>query len=124
MSNMDTPRGILLFAHGSRDARWRAPVEAVARRVAELDPKALVACAYLELVEPDLTTAAETLIRQGAGAVRVLPIFLGMGRHAREDLPRLIDALRIRHPGVEFVLHNAVGETPEVIELLARKALQ
>jgi sirohydrochlorin cobaltochelatase len=117
-------RGIILFAHGSRDERWRASAEAVARRVAELDPKALVACAYLELVEPDLNAAAETLIRQGAGAVRVLPLFLGMGRHAREDLPRLIDALRVRHPGVEFVLAGAVGEEPEVIELLARKALQ
>jgi len=35
-----TPRGIVLFAHGSRDERWRAPVEAVARRVVALDPSA------------------------------------------------------------------------------------
>jgi sirohydrochlorin cobaltochelatase len=117
-------RGIVLFAHGSRDERWRAPVEAVARRVAELDPKVLVACAYLELVAPDLRTAAQTLLAQGARSVRVLPLVPGMGRHAREDLPRLIGGLRIEHPGVEFTLAGPVGEEPEVIELLAQKALQ
>ena len=119
-----TPRGIVLFAHGSRDERWRAPVEAVARRVVALDPSARVACAYLELVAPDLRTAAEGLIAHGTGAIRMVPLFLGMGRHVREDLPRLLDELRQQHPTVAFTLAQAVGEEPEVIELLARTALK
>ena len=119
-----TSRGIVLLAHGSRDERWRAPVEAVARRVVALDPSARVACAYLELVAPDLRTAAEGLIAHGTAAIRVVPLFLGMGRHVREDLPRLLDELRQRHPAVGFSLAQAVGEEPEVIELLARTALK
>ncbi|HEY1228513.1 MAG TPA: CbiX/SirB N-terminal domain-containing protein, partial [Ramlibacter sp.] len=47
-------RGIVLVAHGSRDARWREPVEAVAARVGQLDPATLVRCAYLEPATPDL----------------------------------------------------------------------
>ena len=121
---MTAATGIVLFAHGSRDERWRAPVEAVARRVAALDPSARVACAYLELVAPDLRTAAAELIAGGAGAIRVVPLFLGMGKHLREDLPRLLDELRAAHPGVAFSLANAVGEEPEVIDLLARVALK
>ncbi|MDM0103654.1 CbiX/SirB N-terminal domain-containing protein [Variovorax sp. J22R24] len=116
-------QGIVLFAHGSRDERWRAPVEAVARRVAELDPSARVACAYLELIEPDLRTAAARLVEAGVDAVRVIPLFLGMGKHVREDLPRLLEDLRALHPAVSFSLKSAVGEEPDVIELLARKAL-
>ncbi|MDB5779128.1 MAG: cobalamin biosynthesis protein CbiX, partial [Polaromonas sp.] len=34
--------GIVLFAHGSRDDRWREPVEAVARRLSDLDPSVQV----------------------------------------------------------------------------------
>jgi sirohydrochlorin cobaltochelatase len=117
-------RGIVLFAHGSRDERWRAPVEAVARRVAALDPSAQVVCAYLELIEPDLPSAAAGLIAGGVDAIRVVPLFLGMGKHVREDLPRLLDGLRALHPTVAFSLTRAVGEEPEVIELLARKALE
>lgn len=121
---MQASRGIILFAHGSRDERWRAPVEAVARRVAALDPSVKVACAYLDLIAPDLRTAAATLIGDGATAIRVVPLFLGMGRHVREDLPRLLDEMRALHPDVAFVLAGAVGEEPEVIELLARKSLE
>jgi sirohydrochlorin cobaltochelatase len=121
---MTAATGIVLFAHGSRDARWRAPVEAVARRVAELDPSARVACAYLELVEPDLHGAAAGLIASGANAIRVVPLFLGIGKHLREDLPRLLDVLRAMYPAVDFSLVQAVGEEPEVIDLLARLALK
>lgn len=119
----DRTCGIVLFAHGSRDARWREPVEAVARRVAERDPDIKVACAYLELVEPDLRAAVERLIAAGAARIRVVPLFLGIGKHVREDLPRLVDELRAAHPAVAFSLQNAVGETPEVVDLLARIAL-
>lgn len=115
---------VVLFAHGSRDARWREPVEAVARRMAELQPGVAVACAYLELVEPDLPTAARRLIADGAHSLRVVPLFLGMGKHVREDLPQLVDALRAAHPAVAFSLAPAVGETPEVIDLLAQVALR
>ena len=116
--------GVVLFAHGSRDARWREPVEAVARQVAALDPSARVACAYLEMVEPDLPAAVRALIAGGAASVRVVPLFLGMGKHVREDLPRLLDALRAEFPRVEFTLQPAVGEQADVIDLLARIALR
>ena len=50
--------------------------------------------------------------------------FLGMGKHVREDLPQLINALRAAHPAVVFTLAPAVGETTEVIDLLADIALR
>ncbi len=124
VAGIATPTGIVLFAHGSRDARWREPVEAVARRMTELSPNAPVVCAYLELMAPDLPAAAAGLVAQGVHAVRIVPLFLGIGKHVREDLPGLIDGLRTAHPGVEFSLQTAVGEDARVIELLAQIALQ
>ncbi|MCU4118862.1 sirohydrochlorin chelatase [Variovorax sp. N23] len=120
----EAPFAVILFAHGSRDARWREPVEAVARRMSTRQPDVSVACAYLELVEPDLPTAAKRLIADGARSLRVVPLFLGMGKHVREDLPQLVDALRAAHPDVVFSLAPAVGETTEVIDLLADIALR
>ncbi|MBB1602509.1 sirohydrochlorin chelatase [Variovorax sp. UMC13] len=124
MADAAAKSAVVLFAHGSRDARWREPVEAVARRMNELQPGVPVACAYLELVEPDLPTAAGRLIADGARALRVVPLFLGMGKHVREDLPQLVEALRAAHPEVAFSLVPAVGETAEVIDLLAQVALR
>ncbi|MET0542678.1 MAG: CbiX/SirB N-terminal domain-containing protein [Variovorax sp.] len=117
-------RGIVLFAHGSRDARWREPVEAVARRISEREPDVLVRCAYLELVEPDLPAAVAQLVSLGATHVRVVPMFLGIGKHLREDLPKLMAQSAATHAGIAITLQKAIGEEPAVIDLLARIACE
>jgi sirohydrochlorin cobaltochelatase len=118
-----TKRGVILFAHGSRDALWHQPIEAVAARVAQIDPAVLVRCAYLELTPPDLSTSATELVASGAISITVMPMFLGVGKHAREDLPTLIADLRERHPQIVFNLQPALGEQVQLIELLAQIAL-
>lgn len=116
-------KAIVLFAHGSRDPLWHKPMEAVAAHLASLSPQTLVACAYLELSQPDLPTAVATLLTQGAQTISVLPLFLGVGKHAREDLPRLMAALQAQHPGVQFKLNPSIGEDPRLVHLIAEMAL-
>ena len=111
---------IILLAHGSRDPLWRAPIEAVAAHITDRP----VRCAYLELCGPPLTEAAAQLIATGATHITVAPLFLGMGKHAREDLPRLIAQLRAAHPGVQFHVQPAVGEDARVVQLLAHIATE
>ena len=118
-----TMRGVILFAHGSRDAQWREPVEAVARAVRALEPGQLVACAYLELCPPSLAEAVQMMLDAGVRQLRVLPVFFGVGKHAREDLPVLIADLRAAHPELLIELLPAAGEHPLLIALLARIAL-
>ncbi len=115
--------GFVLFAHGSRDPAWHKPIEAVAQRMRDIDPSVLVACAYLELTTPDLASCVARLHSQGAHAITVWPMFLGSGRHAREDLPRLMDELARQYPDISFALKPAVGEHPDVLEAMARAAL-
>ncbi|MCA3238883.1 MAG: CbiX/SirB N-terminal domain-containing protein [Curvibacter sp.] len=112
--------GLILFAHGSRDPQWRAPMEAIAARAAALDPQARVACAYLELMEPDLPACASAMVADGLTRITIVPMFLGVGRHAREDLPQIVASLRQQHPAVNFELRPAIGEDAAVVELLAQ----
>ena len=117
-------RGVILFAHGSRDPLWRRPMEAVAERMRANAPDTPVRCAYLELTTPDLPTAAGELLALGANAIRVVPVFLGTGKHAREDLPRLVEQLRVQHPSVRWELRTAVGEDDRLLDLIAAIALE
>ncbi|HZN48029.1 MAG TPA: CbiX/SirB N-terminal domain-containing protein [Ramlibacter sp.] len=119
-----TERAIVLFGHGSRDPLWRLPMETVAARLRALRPETPVRCAFLELDAPSLPEAAAELITGGARHVTVVPMFLGTGRHAREDLPKIVEALRAAHPGVIFVLQKPVGEDVRVLDLLAQIALE
>ena len=115
--------GIILFAHGSRDPLWRMPIEAVAADIRVRQPNTAVRCAYLELCTPTLPDAAAELIAAGAIWIRVFPLFFGVGKHAREDLPLLIDQIKTTHPGVVIELLPAAGEYPQLTALMADIAL-
>ena len=115
--------GIILFAHGSRDPQWRLPIEAVAMQIMAQQPGTLVRCAYLELCLPSLPDAATDLIAAGACKIRVFPLFLGVGKHAREDLPLLISELRAAHPDIEVNILPTAGESGKLIALMADIAL-
>jgi len=117
-----SPRGLLLFAHGARDAAWGAPFEAVLARVRAQRPELQVALAFLELMEPDLARAAAQLVQRGCRQVDVVPLFLGTGGHVRRDVPQLLDGLRSEHAGTRWTLHEPIGEHPDVIEAIARAA--
>ena len=124
-------RAIVLFAHGSRDPLWHRPMQAVAERVAARQASlpedaagpVAVACAYLELSTPSLLDAVQVLVEQGCTHVRVVPMFLGVGKHVREDLPLMLQALRDAHPHVAFEPLPAVGEHPDLLDLMANIAL-
>jgi sirohydrochlorin cobaltochelatase len=116
--------GVIIFAHGSRDPLWRAPIEAIAQQVAQRDSRAVVSCAYLELCEPDMASAVAALVQAGASEVRVLPLFFGMGKHAREDLPVIMDEMAATYPAVRFETLPTAGEDPRLTALLAQISLE
>lgn len=109
-------QALVLFAHGSRDAQWAQPFEALRARLA---PRFDVELAFLELMPPTLEEALARLAARGARRVRVVPVFLGQGAHLKRDLPALAAAAGARHPGLEISLEPALGEQPAVIEALA-----
>lgn len=121
---MTEPRAIVLFGHGSRDPLWRLPMEAVAARVRAAQPGVPVRCAYLELDQPSLGAACDELVAAGSRTLTVVPMFLGTGRHAREDLPVLVREVEARHPGVTVLLRRSVGEDDRVLDLVARIAME
>lgn len=114
---------VVLFAHGSRDPLWRTPIDAVATEMRQQAPNVAVRCAFLELMSPDLHETVDALVTEGHRSIRIVPMFLGIGRHAREDLPQLVAGLRQRHPGLALDLQPAIGEQVEMTRCMARLAL-
>jgi sirohydrochlorin cobaltochelatase len=116
-------RGLILFAHGARDARWAEPFEAIAAAVRSRAPGLRVQLAYLEMMTPDLGRAADAMAAEGCLHIDILPLFLGTGGHLRRDLPPLVDAVAARHPSITITLHAAAGEAPAVVAALVEHAL-
>lgn len=112
-------RGIVLFAHGSRDPEWARPFEAIRERVRQSRPEYPIELAYLEFMAPTLEQALGSLVAQGALAVTVFPLFLGQGGHLRQDLPRLLETLRAAHPRIPIGMETAIGDAPEIQRAVA-----
>ena len=53
----------------------------------------------------------------------VLPMFFGVGKHAREDLPVLMDELTALYPHVQFTCEQAVGQHPALLQAIVNIAI-
>ncbi len=118
-------RAVIVLAHGSRDPLWCQPVEEVARRIKTRNRALCVRCAYLEITAPNLIDCVAGILGPGSvlSSIAVLPLFLGIGKHGRDDLPKLMATLRTSHPQVAFSLKPTVGEMDQVLNLIARLAI-
>ncbi len=56
----------------------------------------------------------------GVRSLRVVPVFLGMGGHLKEDLPKVVAGIRETYPDMEITVEPPIGEQPEVIAAIAR----
>lgn len=97
-------------------------MEAVRQRIEAQHPKLPVRCCYLELCAPTLQDAVQELTAQGVNHLTVVPMFLGTGKHAREDLPVLMESLSDVYPDVQFQVQQAIGEDPRMTALMAEIA--
>jgi sirohydrochlorin cobaltochelatase len=110
---------LVLFAHGAREAAWAEPFRAVRDRVAASRPDLSIEIAFLELMSPGLEDCLDRLVATGHERVTVAPLFLAMGGHLRNDLPRLLDRIRARHRRIEIELLPPIGETPALLDAIA-----
>jgi len=112
-------RGIVLFAHGARDPEWARPFEEIRGRIRDARPEYPIALAYLELMSPTLEEAIASLAAEGASAITVFPLFMAQGGHLKKDIPRILEAIRASHPHVPISLESAIGEVPEILDVIA-----
>jgi len=44
---------------------------------------------------------------------------MGQGGHLKQDVPKILDAIRQSHPHLPISLETAIGEVPEVLDAIA-----
>ncbi|MBP6778652.1 MAG: CbiX/SirB N-terminal domain-containing protein [Piscinibacter sp.] len=121
---MPSPKGLLLLAHGARDSRWAQPFEAIVEQMRDAQPDLAVELAFLEFMAPDLIAAGRRLAESGCCSVEIMPLFLGMGGHVRNQVPALVAQLEAEHAAVHWTLQPTIGEADAVIEAIAAEALR
>lgn len=114
---------LLLVAHGSRRAASNAEIETLAKKLSYLGSEYQgVEFAFLELAEPRITDALETMITKGAESILVLPYFLAAGNHVAKDVPAEIAEVKDAYPDVEIKVAPHIGAADDIPILLLRLA--
>ena len=114
---------LILFAHGARDPQWAAPMRRVRAAIGQRAPGIRVELAFLEFMQPDLRTCAESLVADRCQRIIVVPMFIARGGHLNRDLPRLVAELQQGNPRIHFELAGAIGEAEIVVQAMAEHAL-
>ena len=114
-----TSNALILFAHGARFPEWADTLHRLCAAVRTRMPAVRVEPAFLEFMAPSLPDCVGTLVAEGFRRIVVVPMFLAQGGHLKEDLPKLLDELRLAHPQVTFELTGPIGEAEAVIQAMA-----
>ncbi len=114
------PTAIVVFAHGSSVPEAN---QGVARLAEEVSRRAgcPASCAFLEMAQPDLGAAIAKASAAGARRIVVVPYFLVMGVHVREDLPRLLEQQRALFPKVEILVGASLESSPAMAEVVLER---
>ncbi|WP_336205736.1 sirohydrochlorin chelatase [Nonomuraea sp. LPB2021202275-12-8] len=106
----------MAVAHGSRDPRAAATVEALLDEVRRARPWLEVRTAYLDHSTPTLAQALN-----GLEEAVVLPLLLTEAYHSRVDLPAALNEARAREPRLRVRYGATLGPHPLLTATLTRR---
>lgn len=115
---------LILIAHGSRDHRWRASIEAVVHAVHAHARGARVYHAYMDRAPPTLLDTVGEAVRAGCRQLHVLPLFLAPEGHVERDIRPLVEQAKAAHPAVTIAFLPPIGQLPGFRRLLCSLALE
>ncbi|SDH34462.1 Sirohydrochlorin ferrochelatase [Sinosporangium album] len=114
MSRHEIP--LIAVAHGSRDPRAAATVEALLRRVRRARPGLAVRGAYLDHAPPTLGHALH-----GLDEAVVLPLLLTAAYHSKVDIPAALRDAELREPLRRVHYGPTLGPHPLLVRALERR---
>ncbi len=116
-----TAPALIALAHGSRDPRSAATINALVAETRALRPDLRIEPAFLELAKPDFAKVVDRLAKAGFDEIVVVPLLLSEAYHAKVDVPRSIALATDRHPGLRIRMTRVLGLEPGFLDVLDRR---
>lgn len=110
---------VIIVDHGSRREASNEMLLEAAKAFRASSGYAIVEPAHMEIAQPDIATAYERCISQGATRVVVFPYFLSPGKHWKHDIPALVGAAAEQHPHTEWLVTAPFGLHPQMQQIIA-----
>jgi sirohydrochlorin ferrochelatase len=106
------------MVHGSPRPESNEDVFAVVEELRSRRAFDRVEVGFLDVNQPDIPTAVETLVTAGAREIVAVPYFLHSGKHVSNDLPDILEAAARRHPAVLILMGDYLGHAEAIADVL------
>lgn len=116
-----TAPALVALAHGSRDARSAATIQALVAEVRALRPDLRIEAAFLESSRPSFSSVVDRLVKAGYDEIVVVPLLLTEAYHAKVDVPSAVAEAIDRHEGLEVRSTDILGLEAVFLEVLDRR---
>jgi len=124
MRSITPDTAVIIVDHGSRRSEANDMLNEVAALYQRTTGVSIVEPAHMELAEPSIAHAFAACVARGATKVVIHPYFLSPGRHSTSDIPELAAAAAADHPGVDYVVTDALGLDDRMAEVMHRRIVE
>jgi len=111
-------KGILVLAHGSRARETEATLAEILTMVRQDLPETIIEHAFMEFSEQTVERGVAALVKRGVSEIKVIPYFLFMGIHLKQDIPQIVGACAEKYPGIKITMGDNLGADRRLADIL------
>ncbi|MCK9197278.1 MAG: CbiX/SirB N-terminal domain-containing protein [Syntrophales bacterium] len=121
MKDNYSKEAVILMGHGSRVPGAGEGMEKVAQWLKEKRSGTMIEICYMSELGPHFPEILEKCVREGADKIIVMPYFLHLGIHLREDIPAMMGKEAKKYPGLTLILGRHLGFDESLAELVGKR---
>ena len=110
--------GVLVVAHGSRAKETEAALEDVLSMVRAKLPETVIECAFMEFSDKTVAKGVSALVAKGVSEIKVVPYFLFMGIHMKEDIPNMLAECAKGFPDIKITIGEPLGVDERLADIV------
>jgi len=111
-------KGVLVIAHGSRAKETEATLDTILAAVKKRIPETIIESAFMEFSDRTVEKGVAALAAKGVTEIKVVPYFLFMGIHLKEDIPEMVRSCAAKYPGMNITMGRPLGDDPRLADIL------
>ena len=112
---------IILLAHGSRVPDAGKDMERIAAGLRSKHRRSMVEVCNMSQLGPLFPETFAKCVQQGATRVIVIPYFLHLGVHMRQDIPAILREEAKKAPHVSVILGKHLGFDESLVDLVEQR---
>ena len=113
---------LVVLGHGSRREAANEEIRLLGEMVQQQNPSWRVEVAFVEFASPSLDEQVQRLAKENIKEIVLAPVFLTVGNHLAQGLPKRIKVLEEEAVGLKIIMADHLGADPLIASLISKRA--